>query len=62
MDKTSHDEMKEHAGIEAGLGGVEDERAMKKAVLKMDVRYVLNSLEIAIRLLFCNVMLTMFSM
>lgn len=43
MDKESHDEMKERAGVEAGFGGVDD-RAMRKAVLKMDVRYVFRTL------------------
>lgn len=38
MDKSSHDEMKEHAGIEAGIGGVEDEHGTRKAVMKMDIR------------------------
>jgi hypothetical protein len=44
MDKESHGEMKEHAGIEAGFGGVEDDRGMRKAVLKMDMRYVFHTL------------------
>ncbi|KAH7406837.1 major facilitator superfamily domain-containing protein [Phaeosphaeria sp. MPI-PUGE-AT-0046c] len=38
MEKSSHNEMKEHAGLEAGFGRVEDGRETKKAVLKMDVR------------------------
>lgn len=40
MDKSSHDEMKEHSGIEAGFGGVEDDSGTRKAVLKMDCRCV----------------------
>jgi hypothetical protein len=40
--KMHNDEMIEHSkggGMEAGFGGVEDSKMMKRVVLKMDVRY-----------------------
>jgi hypothetical protein len=40
--KMHNDEMIEHSkggGMEAGFGGVEDSKMMKRVVLKMDFRY-----------------------
>lgn len=35
-----HDEMKEHGEAGYGVGSVEDEKGMRRVVLKMDVRCV----------------------